>query len=146
MRLFDQSERSRNSFCFEALALGHTSSSLSFGETEDRFIFCIRLWFLLQYPPPPLLLWDLPEKSSPNRVVPVLGEDWGDASFFLTRVSTWARRSWQSPALTQMQSVEPWWIVWILKLIQEVRSSHFQGYETQIPRGRPLCSHCTELG
>lgn len=73
MRLFDQSERSRNSFCFEALALGHTSSSLSFGETEDRFIFCIRLWFLLQYPPPPPLLWDLPEKSSPNRVVPVLG-------------------------------------------------------------------------
>lgn len=72
MRSFDQSERSRNSFCFEALALGHTSSSLSFGETEDRFIFCIRLWFLLQYPPPPPLLWDLPEKSSPNRVVPVL--------------------------------------------------------------------------
>lgn len=24
-------------------------------------------------------------------------EDWGDASFFFTRVSTWARRSWQSP-------------------------------------------------
>lgn len=73
-------------------------------------------------------------------------EDWGDASFFFTRVSTWARRSWQSPVLTQRQPVEPWWIVWILKLIQEVRSSHFQGYKTQIPRGRPLCSHCTRPG
>lgn len=36
--LFDQSARSRNSFCFEALTSGHNSSVL-YGETGDRDIF-----------------------------------------------------------------------------------------------------------
>lgn len=37
--LFDQSVRSRNRFCSEALASGQNSSVLSFGETGDRDIF-----------------------------------------------------------------------------------------------------------
>lgn len=39
MLLFDQSVKSRNSFCFEALTLGQNSSMLSYGETRDKDIF-----------------------------------------------------------------------------------------------------------
>ena len=36
---FGQSARSRNSFCFEALTSGHSSSALGYGEAGDRDIF-----------------------------------------------------------------------------------------------------------
>lgn len=38
---FDQSVKSKNCFCFEALTLGHNSSVLSYSETGDRDIFSV---------------------------------------------------------------------------------------------------------
>lgn len=52
--LFDQSVKSRNSFCFEALTLGHDSSALGYGEMRPDGDFFSAFVFgpQLQYPSP----------------------------------------------------------------------------------------------
>lgn len=119
--LFDQSVRSRNSFCFEALISGHNSSVLSFGETGDRDIFSAFV-FGPCFNRPTTTTTTTTGRRHQRRALPTAWYlSWGrtkEKPPLLTQGAWWARRTRPSPALTQKTSTEPWCIMWIFNVRQ----------------------------
>lgn len=151
--LFDQSVRSRNSFCFEALTSGHNSSVLSYGDTGDRDIFS-EFVFGPCFNRPTTTGRRYQRRALPTAWCLSRGRT-EEKPPLLTQGSWWARRTRPSPALTQRKSTEPWCIMWIFNVYLqrdswdgqtrklEPAADGFGAIRPYTQRTPSLCSHCT---